>query len=89
MAARKILGALIIILIGLPILFGIIWAVGLVRATFSPGFLTEVPQKIIAELPGSLDGMFTALRDERLDMNPGDRAWLLAAEKTGIPPAEL
>ncbi|MHB8055905.1 MAG: hypothetical protein ACYDH3_11730, partial [Candidatus Aminicenantales bacterium] len=45
--------------------------------------------KIIAELPGSLDGMFTALRDERLDMNPGDRAWLLAAEKTGIPPAEL
>jgi hypothetical protein len=89
MAGRKILGALIIVLIGLPILFGIIWAVGLVRATVSPEFLTEVPQKIIDEIPGSVNNIFNALQDGRLDLDPGARAWLQAAEKTGIPPAEL
>ena len=89
MTGRKILGALLVVLIGLPVLFGIIWAVGLVRATVSSDFLTELPAEIIAEIPGSLDGIYAAARDERLDMEPGSRAWFQAAEKTGIPPREL
>ena len=84
MTARKILGALLVVLIGLPVLFGVIWAVGLVRASLSSEFLIELPKKIIAEIPGSMDEIFTAARDERLNLDPGARAWIQAAEKTGI-----
>lgn len=89
MAARKILGALILGFIGIPVLFGVIWAVGMVRATVSSEFLTEVPKEIIDEIPNSLNGIYADLRDERIHLNPGSRAWLEAAEKTGTPPAEL
>ena len=89
MAARKILGALLIIFIGLPALFAVIWAVGMVRATVSSDFLTDVPQEIIKEIPGSLNGVYAALREGGLDMDPGVRAWLEAAEKTGIRASEL
>jgi len=89
MAGRKVLGSFIVILIGLPILFGIIWAVGLVRATVSSNFLSDVPQKIISDIPSSLDGIFAAAKDEKIHMDPRTRAWFQAAEKTGIPPREL
>ncbi|MBN1938256.1 MAG: hypothetical protein JW843_01620 [Candidatus Aminicenantes bacterium] len=89
MAGRKVLGSLIVVLIGLPILFGIIWAVGLVRATMSSEFLTDLPQEIISEIPSSLDGLYTAAKDPSVYMDQEARAWFLAAEKTGIAPREL
>ena len=89
MTGRKILGTLLVVLIGLPVLFGVIWAVGLVRASLSSEFLTELPREIIAEIPASLDGIFAAARDENLRLEPGARAWIQAAEKTGIRPSEL
>lgn len=89
MAGRKVLGSLIVVLIGLPVLFGVVWAVGLIRATLSSDFLTELPQEIIAEIPNSLDGLYIAAKDSSIRMDPEARAWFLAAEKTGIPPREL
>ncbi|MCX6565590.1 MAG: hypothetical protein NTW38_04085, partial [Candidatus Aminicenantes bacterium] len=89
MIGRKILGTSLVVLIGLPVLFGVIWAVGLVRASLSSDFLTKLPQEIIAEIPASMDGIFAAARDENLRMDPGARAWIQAAEKTGIRPSEL
>jgi hypothetical protein len=50
-AARKTIGALIIIIFGLPTLFAMIWAVGLIRATVSPEFMSDLPREIIAEVP--------------------------------------
>ncbi len=89
MVARKIIGMLIIVLIGLPILFGIIWAVGLVKATVSAEFLSELPRKIIAEIPDKADQIFLAARDETEIADPDTRAWFQAAAKTGISPREL
>lgn len=89
MVARKIIGTLIIVLIGLPILFGIIWAVGLVKATVSAEFLSELPRKIIAEIPDKADQIFLAARDETEIADPDTRAWFQAAAKTGISPREL
>lgn len=89
MTGRKILGALIIVFIGLPILFGVIWTVGLVRASLSSEFLIEVPQEIIDEIPGSLDALFEAAGQGGWNLEPGARTWLQAAEKAGITPAEL
>ena len=43
MVIRKIIGLLIIILLGIPTLFGIIWAVGLTRAAVSSEILSDLP----------------------------------------------
>ena len=48
---RKSIGVLIIIFIGIPVLFGVIWAVGVTRAVISPEFLSDLPQEIIQKIP--------------------------------------
>jgi len=89
MMLRKILGALLIILIGLPVLFGMIWAVGLVKASVSSEFLTELPREIIAALPDKADEIFKAAQDETIISDPATRAWFQAAAKTGFSPRDL
>jgi hypothetical protein len=89
MAVRKILGALVIILIGLPILFGMIWTVGLVKATVSAEFMSELPRKIIAELPDRMDEIFRAAQNEDNIADPDTRAWFRAAAESGFSPKEL
>ncbi len=88
-AVRKIIGLLLIIFFGLPTLFGIIWAVGMVRASVSPEFLTDLPRKIIADLPGVADEIFQDAQREDNISDPNTRAWFRAAAQTGISPREL
>jgi hypothetical protein len=87
--ARKIIGLLLIIFIGLPTLFGIIWAVGMIRASVSPEFLSDLPREIIAELPESADEIFRDARSDQFITDDRTRAWFDAAAKTGISPREL
>ena len=87
--ARKIIGLLLIIFFGLPSLFGIIWAVGMIKASVSPEFLTDLPREIIAEAPDLADEIFRAAQDEEVIANNNTRAWFQAAAKTGISPKEL
>ncbi|MBM3311057.1 MAG: hypothetical protein FJY80_06080 [Candidatus Aminicenantes bacterium] len=89
MTVRKIIGALVIVLIGLPVLFGIIWAVGLVRATVSSEFLSDLPRDIIAEIPARAEDVFRLAQDEGAISDPATRAWVQAAAKTGITPSKL
>jgi hypothetical protein len=88
-AARKIIGLVIIIFLGLPSLFGIIWAVGMIRATVSPEFLSELPREIIADIPGAADEIFREAQNPQAIANENTRAWFQAAAKTGISPKEL
>lgn len=88
-AFRKIIGLLFIVFVGLPLLFGIIWAVGLTKAAVSPEFVSDLPQKIIEELPGALDAIFEEAQDEDVISDSNTRAWFRAANRTGIPPREL
>ncbi len=87
--ARKIIGLFVIIFFGLPTLFAIIWAVGLTRASVSPEFLSDLPQKIIAAVPEKANEIFRDARDERFIADPNTRAWFDAVAKTGISPKEL
>jgi len=87
--ARKIIGLIVIIFFGLPTLFGIIWAVGMIRASVSPEFLSDLPQKIIADVPDKANEIFRDARDERFITDPNTRAWFDAVAKTGISPKEL
>lgn len=86
---RKIIGLLIIAFIGLPILFGMIWAVGLIKATVSPEFLTDLPRKIITEVPARADEIFKDAQSEANISEPNTRAWFQAASKAGITPSGL
>lgn len=87
--ARKIIGLIIIIFFGLPLLFGIIWVVGMVHATVSPEFLTDLPREIIAEIPDMADEIFRDAQDRDIVSDENTRAWFEAAAKTGISPKEL
>ncbi len=86
---RNILGLLIMIFIAIPVLFGIIWAVGLTQAVVSQKTLSELPGEIIAEVPDLLDGVMLAARDENSDMDYESRTWLRAMAGATPPPREL
>ncbi len=86
---RKIIGVLLIALLGLPTLFGIIWAVGLIRGSVSPEFLTELPRDVINGIPGTAEEIFRDAQDERYVTDPNTRAWFQAMAKAGISPRNL
>ena len=88
-ALRKILALLIIFLLGLPILFGIIWVTGVTKATVSPEFISDLPQEIIAEIPDIADEIFQEAQDKNMISNENTRAWFQAAAEAGITPKQL
>ncbi len=86
---RTILGLLIMIFLAIPVLFGMIWAVGFTQAVVSEKTLTELPGEIIAEVPDLLDGMLLAARDENSSLDYDSRTWLTAMAGANPPPKEL
>ncbi len=86
---RKIIGLFLIVFIGLPVLFAIIWAAGLTRAVVSPAFVSEVPRKIIAAVPEIADEIMAAGRNPDVVRDPRARVWFEAAGKVGTTPREL
>ena len=86
---RKILGLLLIVFVGLPLLFGIIWAVGLTKAAVSPEFVSDFPQEIIREFPGMIDTIFEEAKDEDVITDSNTRAWFEAAARVDVSPREL
>ena len=88
-AVRKILGLCLIIFIGLPILFGVIWAVGMIKASVSAEFLTELPREIIADIPDKADEIFREAQDRANITDADTRAWFQAAAKAGFSPRDL
>ena len=86
---RALLALFIIAVFALPVLFGVIWTVGVTTAAVSPRFVSELPQDIIAEIPSLLDEIFEEARDERQIADPEVRAWFEAADRLGVSPREL
>ena len=86
---RKIIAALIIAFIGLPILFGVIWIVGLTKATVSSEFLSDLPQEIIQEIPDIAEEIFEEAQNERVIRDENTRAWFQAAAEAGVSPKQL
>lgn len=86
---RKVMAVLILIFFGLPILFGVIWAVGITKTAVSPEFVTELPQEIIAEVPDIVNEVFRDARDDDVIADPNTRAWFEAAAKVDMSPKEV
>lgn len=85
-AARKIIALLIIIFLGIPILFGVIWFVGLTKATVSPEFLTDLPREIIADIPDMAEDIFKEAQSKQVISDENTRAWFRAAAEAGVTP---
>jgi hypothetical protein len=88
-SVRKSIGVLVMLFFALPILFGIIWAVGITKAVVSPEFLSDMPREIISEVPQFVDDMLIAMQDEDFTTNENDRIWLKAIRDAGTTPKEL
>lgn len=86
---RIVFGLLIMILFAVPILFGVIWAVGITQAVVSQKTLSQLPGEVIAEIPELLDGMMLAARDENSDMDYETRTWLNAMAGAGTAPRDV
>jgi hypothetical protein len=87
--ARIILGLLIMIFLAVPILFGIIWAVGFTQAVVSQKTLSELPGEIVAEIPELLAGMQAEARNENSDLDYDTRTWLNAMAGASTTPKEV
>lgn len=88
-AARKIISLLIIIFLGLPALFGVIWVVGLTKASVSPEFVSDLPREIIADIPDLANEIFQEAQDENVISDENTRAWFQAVAKAGVTPKEF
>jgi len=88
-AVRKILGLLIVLFIGLPILFAVIWAVGITRAAVSPEFVSDLPQEIIEEVPSVVEEVFGDAQNQDLITDENTRTWFRAASQVDMSPREL
>jgi len=88
-AVRKIIALLIIVLMGLPILFGVVWVVGLTKATVSSEFISELPQEIIREIPDIAEEIFEEGQNEKVIRDENTRAWFRAAAEAGVSPKQL
>ena len=87
-AARRLIGALIIILVGVPLLCAIIWAVGFTRAAVSPEMISELPQSIATEVPRLIDDSLAAAAAES-GVKENTRAWLKAVADARISVTDL
>ncbi len=88
-AVRKIIAVLIIAFIGLPLLFGIIWVVGLTKATVSPEFISDLPREIIEDIPDMAEEIFRDAQDEKVIRDDNTRAWFQAAAEAGVTPRQV
>lgn len=88
-ALRKSIGVLIIIFIGVPVLLGVIWAVGITKAVVSTDFLSDLPREIITKVPDMIDEVLEEVDREDLVDDPNDRAWVRAVVEAKTSPKEL
>jgi len=86
---RKVIGLLIIIFIGVPVLIGIIWAVGVARAVVSPEFFSEMPREIITKIPDLLQETLDAVDREDVIRDEEARQWVRAMADVETTPNEL
>ncbi len=86
--ARKIIGLLIIVFIALPLMFGIIWTVGITKAAVSPDMIQKLPQIIINEVPEIIDTSIER-SDNNNNLDENSMRILKAIKKTGVPIEEV
>ena len=85
----RLISSLLLFFIGIPLLFGMIWATGAGRAVVHPNFLGQVPHKVVKAVPDVLDKMFKALETAKEPRNRDGKLWVKAVRDSQIKPSNL
>lgn len=89
---RKLIAVFIAVFISLPILFGIIIAVGATNAVISPEFLSDIPQDIVKNMPKTIDELYLELKQADLketELRDDERVWIKAILNAETTPKTL
>lgn len=83
-------GALILILIGIPLTLAVSWAVGLSGAALSDDFFPDFADKVVERVPTLVERAFEAAKEPGAIQDPNARAWVDAMAQVDTPlPAVL
>jgi len=86
---RKTIALFLIIFVGIPVLLGIIWSVGVTRAVVSHEFMSELPMEIIERVPDMVDEIMEAVEREDVITDEEERIWFKAISEVKTTPREL
>jgi len=86
---RKILGSFIVVLIGIPVLFATIIAVGITNSIVTPETMSDLPREIIAELPSTIDEIHDAIKEEKDIGDEKTKAIIEAIKSVNISPSKI
>jgi hypothetical protein len=86
---RKTIALFLIIFVGIPVLLGIIWSVGVTRAVVSHEFMSELPREIIERVPDMVDEIVEAVEREDVIADEEERIWFKAISEVKTTPREL
>jgi hypothetical protein len=77
---RKILGVFILMFMAIPILFAVIWAVGLTKGVVSQEFITTVPEETIRLIPEFTKESLQGIKEIESDLTADEKIWFQAIE---------
>ncbi len=86
---RKVIGFLVVALIGIPVLFATIIAVGITNSVVTPEVMSDLPREIIAELPSTIDELYTALETEKNIDDEKTKIIIGSMKKTQMTPGKI
>jgi len=80
---KRVIGSFILVSMGIPILFAVIWAYGITKALVSPDFISNLPQDILSELPLLIDDLSSDIETQWHGIDDEARIWLKAYRENG------
>ncbi|MGE5342661.1 MAG: hypothetical protein ACM3SY_14395 [Candidatus Omnitrophota bacterium] len=86
---RKVIAVLLIMFIGIPVLIGIVWAVGVTRAIVAPGFLSEFPRELAEKIPTAMDETIVEINRGEISADEHTRIWAKAISEVKPTPGEI
>ena len=86
---RKVFGGLFLFFIAGPVLGAAIWGVGIARGVLGDGFLEEVPQEVIRQIPEVVEETFEAAKQPGAITDPDAAAWVAAAARLEKTPSQV
>ncbi|MFH1531467.1 MAG: hypothetical protein ABIK09_12135 [Pseudomonadota bacterium] len=85
---RKVLGGLFLFFIAGPVLGAVIWGIGIAQGVLGEGFLAEVPQEVIRQIPEMIEETFEAAKAPGALTDADAAGWVEAAAKAEKTPSQ-
>lgn len=86
---KKLVGALLCIVLGIPLVVGVTFAAGITGAVTDGTYMTRVSETAVERAPRMADDFFAAAREGDVIEDARERAWFQAMAETGTRPSEV